>query len=1188
MRFMSILHVVPALFWVQASAVERLVHRDFDAPAGKESVAGPRPPLYPGFNPDNQAIEFSGPGRVLVIPDRPELRMDQGDSLTLEAWVRLDEIADDQNMYILGKGRTHNPGFPHENQNYAMRLRGTGAKACLSFLFRSRPDGEWKGDWHRWTTEEGIHPGSGWHTLALCYSFGTPDSISAWIDGEKRSGYWDMGGKTKRSPVVDADEIWIGGSMGKKGGSQFQGAIDEVAISRGLIQPETLASRYKINLDALPPPRVVDIPDGQVLVELFEKGVPSSNTWPIRELEPSLSYPETAFGFFRYPQKYIGTGVREDRGNPLLLRAYARLRLPAGEHRLLIRGRSATRLFVDDQKVGELKFRSGFKDGHNPIRTDYLDLGPEVRWAAPGCKEEESTWLSDGKEHLFRFETMVGGGSKGRQFRPELGETLVAVAAQGGAPYTLLSPREQIPLTDAGWLAFQAEREGYYDAMDRQGRARAFANHEERWAKRHEAARNFVEALKPVALPNPSVDAFIERKFVVRGGVDRDPKQRFFVDRVHPLLKEHCFRCHGKKEKGGLKLDVRARALKGGESGHPAIVPGEVGNSLLIEMVKSSDDEEWMPPKGERLDAASIAVLEKWITDGAEWARVDVEPVKPARLIDDLAYLRRATLDTVGVVPTRQEIDQYLSLSMDVRRRHAVDRLLEDPRWADHWTGYWQDVLAENPSLVKPSLNNTGPFRWWIYESFLDNKPMDIFVHELVSMKGSTYAGGPAGFKLATQNDVPMAAKANILGGAFMGVQMKCARCHDAPYHEVKQRQVFSLAAMLERKALAVPKSSSVPVDTFHGRKPLIQVTMKPGEKADPVWLFDELVSKEASREADSRERLADLLTAPQNRRFSQVTVNRVWKRYMGRGIVEPVDDWEHAENSHPELLDWLAREFVRKGYDLKHVARLILTSRAYQRSVDPDAGSPESFAGAQRRRLEAEQVVDSLHQVVGLPMHTEPLTMDLDNTNSSKNFVHLGTARRGWMFTSLSNERDRPSLALPRAQAVVDVLTAFGWRPSRQEPLTDRGSETNVIQPAIIANGVMGNWLTRLSDQHELTQLCLVKQPLDQLIDALFLRMLTRHPTALELQRFTRLLQEGYGERIVRDAAIHRPEHCMPRYVTWSNHLNPQANEVAIEQEKEARAAYPSTHRLREDWRDRMEDMVWTLVNSPEMVYYP
>ena len=317
---MSIFHIVPALFWVQAFAVERLVHRDFDGPAGKESVAGPRPPLYPGFNPDNQAIVFSDPGRVVVIPDRPELCMDQGDSLTLEAWVRLDAIADDQNMYILGKGRTHNPGFPHENQNYAMRLRGTGGQACLSFLFRSRPDGEWKGDWHRWTTEEGIHPGSGWHYLVLCYSFGTPDSVSAWIDGEKHSGAWDMGGKTKHSPVVDADEIWIGGSMGKKGGSQFQGAIDKVTISRGLIQPTTLASRYKINLDALPPPRVVDIPDGQVLVELFEKGVLSTKTWPVRELEPSLAYPETAFGFFRYPQKYIGTGVREDRGNPLLLR----------------------------------------------------------------------------------------------------------------------------------------------------------------------------------------------------------------------------------------------------------------------------------------------------------------------------------------------------------------------------------------------------------------------------------------------------------------------------------------------------------------------------------------------------------------------------------------------------------------------------------------------------------------------------------------------------------------------------------------------------------------------------------------------------------------------------------------------------------------------------------------------------
>jgi hypothetical protein len=95
--------------------------------------------------------------------------------------------------------------------------------------------------------------------------------------------------------------------------------------------------------------------------------------------------------------------------------------------------------------------------------------------------------------------------------------------------------------------------------------------------------------------------------------------------------------------------------------------------------------------------------------------------------------------------------------------------------------GYWQDVLAENPNILNPTLNNTGPFRWWLYESLRDNKPMDFFVTELLRMKGSERLGGPAGFATASQNDVPMAAKGTIIGAAFLGVEMKCARCHDAP-----------------------------------------------------------------------------------------------------------------------------------------------------------------------------------------------------------------------------------------------------------------------------------------------------------------------------------------------------------------------------------------------------------------------
>src|SRR5690606_25606825 len=144
--------------------------------------------------------------------------------------------------------------------------------------------------------------------------------------------------------------------------------------------------------------------------------------------------------------------------------------------------------------------------------------------------------------------------------------------------------------------------------------------------------------------------------------------------------------------------------------------------------------------------------------------------------------------------------------------------------------------LAENPNILKPSLNNSGPFRFWIHEALSDNLPMDRFVTELILMEGGVLAGGPAGFSLAAENDVPMAAKAHILSTAFLGQEMTCARCHDSPYHQSKQRDLFEMAAMLERKPITLPETSSVPMSTFAGRKPLIEITLKPGETVAPAW----------------------------------------------------------------------------------------------------------------------------------------------------------------------------------------------------------------------------------------------------------------------------------------------------------------------------------------------------------------
>ena len=575
-------------------------------------------------------------------------------------------------------------------------------------------------------------------------------------------------------------------------------------------------------------------------------------------------------------------------------------------------------------------------------------------------------------------------------------------------------------------------------------------------------------------------------------------------------------------------------------------------------------------------------------------ARIRAAGVTPTPLTNDYEFLRRVTLDVTGVPPTRVEIADFLADRSPNRRARTIDRMLQTPGWADNWVGYWQDVLAENPGILKPKLNNSGPFRWWIYESLYDNKPVDQWVTELVMMRGDSYTGAPAGFGLATQNDIPMAAKAHVLSQAFLGVNLQCARCHDAPYHPFKQADLLGLAAMLSRNAIKLPATSTVP-QVEGARKPLVQVTLQPGSKVPGLWPFPSFASMDTAAELardpeDPRERLAATLTSPHNDRFAQVVVNRLWARYLGKGIVDPVDDWHLAEPSHPILLDHLARELVRHEYDLKHVARLILNSYAYQRQTanngDLAAESEKWFAAPVRRRLTAEQIVDSLYAAAGKTMGAEALTLDPEGRRGVETFLNLGFPTRAWQLTSLSNERDRPALALPVAQSIVDVLSTFGWRDSRPNPITVREQTTTVLQPLTIANGTMPHRIVQISDNSAFTALALQDISVDELVDQLFLQVVSRPASSAEREPLATLLRAGFEDR--RTDAPPITVRRKTNQVSWSNHLSAEATQIKLALERAARSGDPLTNRLRADWRDRYEDVVWAIINSPETIFLP
>jgi hypothetical protein len=854
--------------------------------------------------------------------------------------------------------------------------------------------------------------------------------------------------------------------------------------------------------------------------------------------------------------------------------------------------------------TGELPFEQ---------QDNYLNLGPDFRFAPPGNREVWTHIEFSGDPSEVVLETMIGnsGAEKKDPFRPELGETVVAVSLEGSESWHLLSPGARtVAYTDAGWAAYEAERRTRLDAMNAQSRAAQRQKHGLYWTRRREEAAAWLNSTpeEPVPPLPPGFPAYnaIDNFIAARiSEVARDYKPSStgakdvdFYREIKPILETKCYDCHqGKKVKGGLRLDVRETAFKGGNGDGPAIVPHRPQESALMQRVTSTDPDEVMPAKGERLSADEIGLLRRWIDEGASWPAVPRQNLELPPLADDLTFLRRVTLATVGVVPSEAEIGDYLAMPASVRRTQAIDRLLEDPRWADAWMGYWLDVLAENPNLINPLLNNTGPFRWWIYESLLDNKPLDLFATELIRMEGSERFGGPAGFGTASANDVPTAAKGVIIGAAFLGVEMKCARCHDSPTHASKQKDLFELAALMQREPVKVPATSSVPLDhlTAGGRKPLVEVTLHPGSMVAPAWPFREFCDEGTARAIaenpeDYRDRLAALVTAPQNERFAQVMVNRIWERLMNRGIVELAGDWEKSTPTHPALLRWLARELVRSGYNIKAISRLILTSHAYQRAVDPALEQTSIlFTSQSMRRMNAEEIVDSFFAATGKPFNIERVNIDLDSARPMNSSIDLGVARRAWMLASTSNERDRPSLSLPRNQAVIEVLTAFGWRGERPDALGGlRRVEDNVLQPALLANGVMMSWLVRLSDDHGLTAMVLDDQPLGRLIERLFLRIFTRKPTSIEIARLAGILEPGYVTRILAGTQpnpIPGPR-VRPKYVSWSNHMRSEANVVRNEQAIAARRGDSPTQRLDPQWRRRFEDVLWSILNAPEAVH--
>lgn len=506
-----------------------------------------------------------------------------------------------------------------------------------------------------------------------------------------------------------------------------------------------------------------------------------------------------------------------------------------------------------------------------------------------------------------------------------------------------------------------------------------------------------------------------------------------FARDVQPILHARCAGCHGgDKPQGGLSVLTRVALL------HRAVIPGASAKSPLIARVTATGAGR-MPLGQAPLTDQEIGILRSWIDAGAEWNRDALvsqgqsiaprSPLVPANgqshPVDafvaryskakgvpapDAVFVRRAYLDLTGLLPSPEEQDSFARDRDPNKRSQLIDRLLQnDRRYAEHWITLWNDLLRNEDGVAYP-----GETRQWITDWLLHaletNMPFDRMVQSLLN---PAEKDGPRGFlaginwggDVSASQSVPMQAAQNS-AQVFLAANLKCASCHDSFVSRWKLADVFSLAAFFSDKPLEMARCE-----------------VKTGGTAKAAFLFPELEQQDT--ELSGRARAAALFTSAKNGRFARTVVNRYWRVLLGRGLVEPVDDLD-SPAWDPDLLDWLAADFVEQGYDLRSLLRRIMTSRAYQAvavSEQPREDAAFVFRGPVTRRLTAEQFIDAIGAVTG-----EWKVYDRQNGKPA-------TYERQWRFRS-------------------DRLTRALGRPDRSQVITTRTDEATTLQALELVNG--------------------------------------------------------------------------------------------------------------------------------------
>ncbi len=443
-------------------------------------------------------------------------------------------------------------------------------------------------------------------------------------------------------------------------------------------------------------------------------------------------------------------------------------------------------------------------------------------------------------------------------------------------------------------------------------------------------------------------------------------------------------------------------------------VPGEA--ALMVAYMSTVDVFRVVVPRSERIEKYPD-LAENNAFDRPVWQKLRKLNILPSESAGDAEYLRRVYLDVIGVLPTPDEARRFLADKRPDGRARLVDELLERPEFADFWALQWADLLRVDRGTL--GAKRAYNYYKWVRDAVAANKPLDQFAREVLTASGPLADTAPANFyRVVTKPGEASSTVAQV----FLGVRIACAECHHHPFDRWSQTDYYGMQAFFTGVAVRPsPRGESVSSEGGGtSRHP------RTGEEVFAHALGE--AAPTAKPTGDPRAHLADWLTRPDNPWFARNLANRVWAHFLGRGVVEPVDDFRATNPpSNPELLDAIARHLVENKYDLRSLIRAITASRVYQLSSLPNATNErdeQNYSRALMKRVPAEVLLDMVSQTTGVPerfSNAPPGTRAVQLWDSKVSHYFLRTFGRPERATACECERN----AEPSVAQVLHLLNA-------------------------------------------------------------------------------------------------------------------------------------------------------------------